>query len=83
MIHDKVLADNIIRFLKTNIFSIAVTYSFQMFQSLLFKVIAYLPEEMQESLRKSTNTTTNTTTTTSIKRKAEVEEEQRCVKNKI
>ena len=51
-----------------------------MFQFLLSKVIAYLPEEMQESLRKST---TATTTTTSIKRKADAKEEQRCVKNKI
>ena len=82
MIHDKVLAGNI-RFLKTNRFLISVTYICQIFQSLLFKVIAYLPEEMQELLRKSTTSTTTTTTTTSIKRKAEVEEEQRCVKNKI
>ena len=44
-----------------------------------------MPEEMQEVLRKPTSASISikTSATTSIKRKAEAEEEKRCVKTKI
>ena len=68
MVHDKVLAHNLY------FFSFPLAYISYISSCLLSQVVAYLPEEMQEALRKPT---------TSIKRKAEAEEAKRCVKTKI